>query len=98
ARVEQGRELLLPGVAVQRIAVDQHDGPPAPVVLVVELDVGGVLLADGDVGHVSFPSRLGGSGGDGAGVGNAYGVRGGGPTAREPARPARQAFGRWVFD
>src|SRR6266567_5535442 len=33
------------------VAVDQHDRLPLAVVLVVDLDVGAVLLADGDLCH-----------------------------------------------
>jgi hypothetical protein len=49
--LQQHALLLLPGVTVERIAVDEHDRLAAAVVLVVELDVGAVLLADCDGGH-----------------------------------------------
>ena len=48
---EQHPGLTLPGVAVQRVAVDQHDRLPGAVVLVVDLDVGAVLGSDGDARH-----------------------------------------------
>jgi hypothetical protein len=45
-----GREqlplLALPGVAVERIAVDQDDRPAAAVIVVVDLDVAAVLTTD----------------------------------------------------
>ena len=44
--------------AAERVAVDQHHGLSGAVVLVVDLDVGGVLPGDGDYGHgASFPRR-----------------------------------------
>src|SRR5712691_10359602 len=49
--VQQDRDLLVPGAAAERVAVDQHDGLAGAVILVVDLDVGAVLLADGDCGH-----------------------------------------------
>jgi DNA-binding CsgD family transcriptional regulator len=36
--------------------VDQHDGLAGAVILVIDLDVGVVLLADGDCGHGGFLS------------------------------------------
>jgi hypothetical protein len=51
---QQARQLLLPGSAVERVAVDQYDRPAGAVILVVELDVGGVLLADPDERHGGF--------------------------------------------
>ena len=53
--VEQDGQLLLPGVAVQRVAVDQHDRPAGTVVLVVQLYRGPVLLTDGDIWHGNLP-------------------------------------------
>ncbi|EKX67817.1 hypothetical protein STRIP9103_07447, partial [Streptomyces ipomoeae 91-03] len=50
--VQQSGALSLPRVPVQRKAVDEHDGLPGTVVLVVEIDVGGVLLANCDVRHM----------------------------------------------
>jgi hypothetical protein len=38
--IEEHGDLLLPGVAVEGIAVDQHHGLPRAMVLVVELDGG----------------------------------------------------------
>jgi hypothetical protein len=35
--------------------VDEHDRLTAAVVLVVELDIGGVLASDGDIGHGRLP-------------------------------------------
>src|SRR5581483_4879485 len=61
ARLQQHAFLAFPGVAVQRVPVDQHDGAAGPVVIEVDADVGAVLLSDGDVGH-GFPlacSRFG---------------------------------------
>src|SRR5205823_3149870 len=55
---EQLRLLALPRVRVQGVAVDQDDRLPAPVVLVVDLDVGVVLGTDLDVRH-SAPFRSG---------------------------------------
>ena len=43
--------LRLPGPAVERPAAQQDDRRAAPVVLLVEADVGGVFLADGDERH-----------------------------------------------
>jgi hypothetical protein len=40
--------LLVPGAAAQGVAVDQHDRLAGAVILVIDLDVGAVLLADGD--------------------------------------------------
>src|SRR5690606_36273624 len=54
---EQGGGLLLPGRAVQGVPVDEDDGLTAAVVLVVQLDVGAVLGADGDVTHGGSSSR-----------------------------------------
>jgi hypothetical protein len=54
-----GREelagLALPAVAVERVAVDEDDGLPLALVLVVELDGGAVLGSDGDGAHDSGP-------------------------------------------
>jgi hypothetical protein len=53
---QQRRDLPVPGPAAERVAVDQHHRPAGAVVLVVDLDVAGVLPADGDLGHeLSFP-------------------------------------------
>jgi hypothetical protein len=49
--VKQDLDLLVPGAAAERVTVDQHDGLAGAVVLVVDLDVGVVLLADADCGH-----------------------------------------------
>ena len=48
AGLQQDRDLLVPGPAAERIAVDQHDRLAGAVVLVVDLDIGRVLPADGD--------------------------------------------------
>src|ERR1700693_2380902 len=55
---EQHPLLTLPGVAVERIAVNQDDRLAGPVVGVVDLDVGGVLSSDFDEWHGAFLSRL----------------------------------------
>ena len=52
ARVEQDRELLLPGRPAQGPTVRQHDGPARAVVLIVELDGPRVLLSDSDERHL----------------------------------------------
>jgi hypothetical protein len=49
--VQQDRDLLVPGPAAERVAVDQHHRLAGAVILVVDLDVGAVFLADGDCGH-----------------------------------------------
>src|SRR5271169_5119577 len=54
---EQGGLLLFPGVPVQRVPVDQHDGRTGPVILVVDPDSGGVLPPDSDKWHRG-PHRL----------------------------------------
>jgi hypothetical protein len=51
AGLQQDAFLLLPGVPVQRVAVNQHDRLAGAVVFVVDLDVLGVLPADGDLSH-----------------------------------------------
>jgi AAA ATPase domain len=48
---QQGRDLLVPGAAAERVAVDQHDRLAGAMILVVDLDGGVVFLADGDCGH-----------------------------------------------
>ncbi len=60
AGLQQDRDLLVPGPAAERIPVDQHDRLARAVVLVVDLDIGGVLPTDGDFGHER--SFLSGSG------------------------------------
>jgi hypothetical protein len=55
---EQHSLLALPGVAVKRVAVDQDNRLAGPVVVVVDLDVGGVLRSDFDEWHGAFLSRL----------------------------------------
>ena len=52
---EQLPLLAFPRVAIQRIAMDQNDRAAAPVVLVVDLDRGAVLGADGDIRHCFSP-------------------------------------------
>ena len=37
--LEQGRDLLVPGAAAERVAVDQHDRLAGAMILVVDLDV-----------------------------------------------------------
>ena len=37
--LQQDRDLLVPGPAAERVAVDQHDGLAGAVILVVDLDV-----------------------------------------------------------
>ena len=49
--LQQDAFLLLPGVSVERVAVDQHDRLPGAVVFVVDLDVFAVLPADSDLSH-----------------------------------------------
>src|SRR5215469_8582991 len=51
AIIQENRYLLVPGPAAQRVAVDEHNWLPAPVVLVVQLDRTRVLLADLEVWH-----------------------------------------------
>src|SRR5690606_33518862 len=48
---EQRAFLALPGVAVQRVAVDQHDRRALTAVPVVDLDVGAVLTPGGHERH-----------------------------------------------
>src|SRR5439155_11989819 len=48
---QQNPVLPLPGVAVERVPVDEHDRLALAVVLVVDVDVGAVFGADLDVGH-----------------------------------------------
>jgi hypothetical protein len=48
---QQDRNLLVPGAAAKRVAVDQHYGLAGAVVLVVHLDVGAVLSSDFDKWH-----------------------------------------------
>ena len=43
--------LPLPRRATERKAVDEDDGLPGALILIVELDVRGVLAADGDGAH-----------------------------------------------
>src|SRR5690606_16956112 len=54
-RVDELALLELPAVPVERVAVDEDDRLTGALVLVVELDVGGVLLPDGDVPHGRAP-------------------------------------------
>ena len=56
---EQLRLLFLPGVAFERVAVDEDDRLAGPVVLVVKVDVGAVLFPDGDERHGVSPVRAG---------------------------------------
>jgi len=51
AGFQQDRDLLVPGPAAERVAVDQHHRLSGAVVLVVNLDGVGVLLPDGDLCH-----------------------------------------------
>src|ERR1700731_5327351 len=51
AGCEQRGGLLLPRVAVQRPAMDEHDWRSGAVVLVVDIDGCGVFLTDFDVAH-----------------------------------------------
>src|SRR5207248_4533612 len=48
---EQLALLTLPRVPVQRVAVDQHQRPAAPVILVMDLDRSVVLGSNSDAGH-----------------------------------------------
>src|SRR5690606_39112989 len=57
--VEQRRPLLLPGVPVEGVTVDEHDRTAGAVILVVEPDGSGVLGADGDVRSIGSTSRRG---------------------------------------
>jgi hypothetical protein len=58
AGVQEDGDLLVPGAAAERVAVDQRDGLAGTMILVVDLDVGVVLVADGDCKHgVSFRWR-----------------------------------------
>ena len=56
--LQQDTFLLLPGVSVQWVSVDQDDRLPGAVILVVDVDVVGVFLANGDRGHMG-PFRSG---------------------------------------
>jgi len=56
--LEEHPLLALPGVAVQRVAVDQDDRLAGAVIVVVDFDVGGVLRSDFDEWHGAFLSRL----------------------------------------
>ena len=51
ARIEQHALLALPRVAVERVAVDEHDRLAGPVIVEVDLDVGAVLFPDSHEGH-----------------------------------------------
>jgi hypothetical protein len=51
AGLQQHRNLLVPGTATERVAVDQHDGLAGAMILVVDLDVGAVLSSDFDKWH-----------------------------------------------
>jgi hypothetical protein len=51
AGLQQGRDLLVPGPAAERVSVDQDHGLARAVVFVVDLDVGGVFPVDGNRGH-----------------------------------------------
>ena len=46
--LQQDRDLLVPGAAAERVAVDQHDGLAGAMIGVVDLDVGAVLSSDFD--------------------------------------------------
>ena len=60
AGLQQDRDLPIPGPAAERIPMDQHDGLARAMVLIVNLDVGGVLPADCDFRHAnSFLSERG---------------------------------------
>jgi hypothetical protein len=48
-RIQQDGYLLLPGTTAERPAVDQDDRAPGTVVLIIEIDVAGILLTDGNV-------------------------------------------------
>jgi hypothetical protein len=39
ARLQQNRDLLVPGAAAERVAVDQDNGPALAVVLVIQIDI-----------------------------------------------------------
>jgi len=47
--------LPLPGAPAQRITMDQDHRLPSAVVLIVEINVAGVFLADSNVGHCHPP-------------------------------------------
>jgi len=53
ARFQQDALLLLPRMPVQWIPVDEHHRLTRAVILVVDVDIGVVLLTDGDLGHGS---------------------------------------------
>ncbi len=92
-RLQQGRELLLPGVPVQRIAVDQDHrlSGGVAVVLVVELDVGAVLAADGHQRHVLIsPGVVSDDVGDGGAGGTVHRPRTR-TTGRRRAAPSGRA-------
>ena len=62
AGLQEGGCLLFPGGSVQRVAVDQDDRLAAPVVFVVELDIGAVLGSNGDECHLGGPFEASESG------------------------------------
>src|SRR5215471_6845935 len=51
AGLQQGRDLLVPGPAAERVPVDQHHRLAGAVIFVVDIDVAGILPANGDLGH-----------------------------------------------
>jgi hypothetical protein len=55
AVVQQRGDLFVLGAAAERVAVDEHYGPPRSVVFLVHVDRLRVLLAEVDVRH-RFPS------------------------------------------
>ena len=55
-RIEQVRDLFVPGAAAKRIPMDQHHGLASAMVLIVNLNVGRVLPADSHARHRAFLS------------------------------------------
>ena len=55
ARTQEVRDLLLPGGAAERPSMNQHDGFPGPVILVIDLDRRRILLTHRNAAHCTPP-------------------------------------------
>src|SRR5437899_4122683 len=55
ARTEEVRDLLLPRGAAERPSMNQHDGFPGPVILVVDLNRRRIFLTNGNAAHRTPP-------------------------------------------
>ena len=55
AGLKQGRNLLFPGRAAQRISVNQDDRLAGAVIFVIEMDGRGIFFSNFDVGHGEPP-------------------------------------------